>query len=128
MDLLEYDTLLDRAAEAIENSYSPYSRFRVGACVLTASGNMYTGTNIENSSYSLTMCAERAAIFSAVSAGDVEIVAIAVYHDGAEIPYPCGACLQVMSEFNREMTVLVTNINKTEEYSLLELLPKAFSL
>lgn len=127
MDLLEYDTLLDRAAEAIENSYSPYSRFRVGACVLTASGNMYCGTNIENSSYSLTMCAERVAIFNAVSAGDVEIVAIAVYHDGVEMPYPCGACLQVMSEFNRDITVLITNMNKTEEYSLLELLPKAFT-
>jgi len=85
------------AAAARKNSYSPYSNYAVGAAVTGNSGKIYSGANVENASYGLTMCAERAAIFAAVSAGEKEIKAVAIC--GAEGCMPCGACLQVMSEF-----------------------------
>lgn len=120
--------LISASKEAAKNAYAPYSRYGVGAAVLTAEGKIYTGCNIENASYGLTICAERVAIFNAVSRGHRKIVAVAVYADG-NMPYPCGACRQVISEFGEEDTVvIVSNGKKTEKFSLGELLPKRFRL
>lgn len=99
----KYVELLDRAVSASENSYSPYSSFRVGAALLAKNGQIFTGCNIENSSYSLTICAERTAFFKAVSEDVTEFEAIAIVgsadEDFTEPCCPCGACLQVMTEF-----------------------------
>ena len=97
------DELLTNAAEAMRNSYSPYSKFKVGAALLTKSGKIYKGTNIENASYGLTICAERSAIFSAVTAGEREFEALAIVFsqkDLGPLSTPCGACRQVMAEFS----------------------------
>ncbi|MGN0024463.1 MAG: cytidine deaminase [Candidatus Avelusimicrobium sp.] len=98
----EQEQLLDAAQRARENSYSPYSKFKVGAAVLTENGDIFSGTNIENASYGLTVCAERNAIFSAVGAGRRKLRALAlVTQKLPELDFnsPCGACRQVMSEF-----------------------------
>ena len=112
------------------HSYSPYSEFGVGAAVLTKDGDVFAGTNVENSSYGLTICAERSAIYSAVAAGERTIEAIAISLSGE--PIPCGACLQVMAEFNPQMTVLLDNVDTSLEdvqiMSLDTLLPRPFSL
>lgn len=97
------DELLANAAEAMRNSYSPYSKFKVGAALLAKSGKIYKGTNIENASYGLTICAERSAIFSAVTAGEREFEALAIVFsqkDLGPLSTPCGACRQVMAEFS----------------------------
>ena len=90
------DILARAAVEAMKNSYSPYSKYRVGAAVIGESGKIYTGTNVENASYGLTVCAERIAIFTAVAVGEKKFKAIAIAAAGGE---PCGACRQVMAEF-----------------------------
>jgi cytidine deaminase len=99
----EYEKLYQKAQKARENSYSPYSGFSVGAALLTENGRIFTGCNIENMSFSLTICAERTAFFKAISAGEREFAAIAIAGGKSgqtdEICYPCGACRQVMSEF-----------------------------
>ncbi len=98
----EQEKLLDAAQRARENSYSPYSKFKVGAAVLTEDGTVFTGTNIENASYGLTVCAERNAIFAAVGAGKRKFRALALITQklpGLDFNSPCGACRQVMSEF-----------------------------
>ena len=97
MDEEVLDRLLDAATEAAQHSYSPYSGFPVGAAVLTAGGNIYAGTNIENASYGATVCAERVAIFKAVSEGEDKILALVVYTNAASYAFPCGMCLQVLS-------------------------------
>lgn len=98
-----YSDLLNKAIEASENSYSPYSGFRVGAALLTSDGRIFKGCNIENASYSMTICAERTAFFKAISEDCTEFQAIAVAGSSddnfSEPCIPCGACLQVMSEF-----------------------------
>lgn len=97
------ETMLLNAAQIVrQNSYSPYSKFKVGAAVLTANGNIYTGTNIENAAYGSTICAERSAIFAAVSAGERRFRALALITQkipGVTFGSPCGSCRQVMSEF-----------------------------
>ncbi len=98
--------LVDAAKRARKNAYSPYSGVKIGAAVLAATGKVYTGCNIENSSYGLSCCAERTAIFKAVSEGARKIVAIAVVGKSEEFTRPCGACRQVMVEFNPKMRVL----------------------
>ena len=98
----EEKTLLDAAQAVREHSYSPYSKFKVGAAVLTRDGEIFTGTNIENASYGLTVCAERNSIFAAVSAGKRRFRALALITQklpGLAFNSPCGACRQVMSEF-----------------------------
>ena len=114
-------------------SYSPYSKFSVGAALLCADGKIYTGCNIENSSYSATVCAERTALFNAVSDGarKFEMIAIAASENGAlKAASPCGVCRQVMAEFcGADFKILiVTDRENFEEYTLGELLPKAFNL
>ena len=93
------DPLMQRAATASQQAYAPYSHFHVGAAVRCADGSIFTGSNVENASYGLTVCAERIAIFKAVSEGHRDLTALAVTAASDTIPYPCGACRQVMAEF-----------------------------
>ena len=121
------DKLLEKALEAKKKSYSPYSNFKVGAAILTEKG-IYTGTNIENSSYSATICAERVAIFKAISDGAKELSSILIVGD-QDLTYPCGICRQVMAEFNPEMGIILANDKEIKkEMSLKELLPYSFTL
>ncbi len=123
------EKLISMARETQKYSYSPYSSFRVGAALLTAKGNIYTGVNVENASYGLTICAERAAIYAAVAAGEKDFTALAVAGDQEGYTYPCGACLQVMAEFSPHLRILVAGKkNNYKEYQLSDLLPQIFSL
>ncbi len=118
--------LMELASRARENSYSPYSNFKVGAAVLTGSGKIYTGCNIENASYTPTICAERTAVFKAISEGEKELLKIAIVGQG-DYTYPCGVCRQVLREFNREIEVLVgSSKDDYRKISLEELLPNSF--
>lgn len=91
--------MAQKACEVMQNAYAPYSKYRVGACVLAEDDTMYVGCNVENASYGLTICAERSAIFSLISAGRKKIKAIALAGSGEELGSPCGACRQVIREF-----------------------------
>jgi cytidine deaminase len=124
--------LIATAAKARKLAHSPYSQFPVGAAVLTASGRVFAGANVENASYGLTVCAERVAIWKAVTEGETEIAAIAVVSEGGASP--CGACRQVMVEFTSRVRglvgvrVLVADISGSfVEYTLDDLLPAAFT-
>ncbi len=118
--------LMAAAAQAAKHSYSPYSGFPVGAAVLTAGGKVFCGTNVENASYGATMCAERVAVFKAVSEGEREITAIAVYTDAAAYAFPCGMCLQVLSEFAGDIPVFVAGSSGVKHFTLGQLLPHRF--
>jgi len=121
--------LIDRATHARENAYAPYSHFKVGAAVLCDNGDIFTGANVENASYGLTICAERAAIFAAIAAGCHKIVAIAIAAD--VIAYPCGACRQVLAEFaDADATIVMHDISRGEtRHTILDaLLPHSFKL
>ena len=124
--------LIERAFEVAETSYSPYSGFRVGAALLAEDGRIYLGTNVENASYGLTICAERSAFFAAVADGCRKFTALAVVAFSDVLPAPCGACRQVMSEFCdsdfRIIVVARATAEKRAEYSLGELLPHSFAL
>ncbi len=98
--------LLEKAKEAMAYAYVPYSKFKVGAAVLTKSGKIYTGCNIENASYGATNCAERTAIFKAVSEGERELLAIAIVSSSGKVTYPCGICRQVIAEFMDQGTFI----------------------
>jgi cytidine deaminase len=118
--------LIALAKEAMHRSYSPYSRFKVGACVLSADGRVYTGTNIENASFGLTICAERSAVFKAIGDGVKEFSAISITAENAP-PWPCGACRQVLNEFAPDIRVLIAwGKDKTDESTLSKLLPHGF--
>ena len=119
--------LIDAANEARKNAYVPYSNYRVGAALLTTDGEIITGCNIENSSYTPTVCAERVAIFKAISEGVKDFTAIAVVTDNGGSP--CGVCRQVMGEFMLEGTVLIADKegNLVEEMTVNNLLPRAFT-
>ena len=118
--------LIAEAARMVSRAYAPYSGFRVGACVLTQSGQAYCGCNVENASYGLTICAERAAVFAAVAAGETGLATLAVVSDSAKKPMPCGACLQVMSEFDVKRVIVGAKDMGFEVYELKDLLPKPF--
>ena len=130
---MEKEQLIRTAIAAREKAYCPYSHYAVGAAVLTDTGEIVPGCNVENASYGLTNCAERTAIFAAVSRGARRLQAIAIAGAGSP-PYPCGACRQVMTEFasDPEMPVIVVMLSngeeKVEEYTLAELLPHGFML
>jgi len=121
------ETLIHSALTARKWAYVPYSRYPVGAAVLTVSGNIYDGVNIENSSFPTTICAERVAIFKAVSEGERDFVAIAVVTDNAGSP--CGSCRQVMAEFGLDTIVLIADQSGQVrlETTVRELLPDAFT-
>ena len=126
------EKLLEVAAKAAEKAYSPYSNYQVGAALLCADGEVFTGCNVENSSYGLTVCAERIAIFSAVADGRNDFVALAVVAIGEHMPYPCGACRQVLNEFCREeFSVYIAKADALNDYEVIclaELLPHGFHL
>ena len=119
--------LIEIAAEARANSYSPYSRFKVGAAIESADGTVFSGCNIENSALGVTMCAEAAALAAAVSAGQREFKRIAIISEGSSYCFPCGNCRQMLSEFSPEMEVLsVRSDGRYVSHSLSALLPMAF--
>ena len=126
MDIREFEELIQIARAAAENAYAPYSDYAVGAAILTNSGKIYTGCNVENMSYGAAICAERTAAVKAVSEGETDFSAIAVYHPGADMPYPCGICRQVLSEFARRATVIVASEYGAEIFTLRDLMPNTF--
>lgn len=117
--------LTAQAEKAAGNAHCPYSGYAVGAAVLTGDGVIYCGCNVENASYSLTMCAERVALFKAVADGHKKITAVCVCASG-KLPYPCGACRQALGEFCDDAIVIVTNGKETREHTLKELMPYGF--
>lgn len=126
---MKFEDLLDLAIKAREKAYVPYSAFSVGAALLTRNGQVFTGSNVENASYGLTVCAERNAIFRAVNEGERVFDTIAIVGSGEGFTFPCGACLQVMSEFSKDLKVIVADQNlQYKTFSLSDLLPKMFSL
>lgn len=119
--------LLAFAREVQENAYAPYSGFKVGAAVY-ANGDIFQGVNVENSAYGATMCAERSAISAAISAGCMDITAIAIVGDSQSPTVPCGCCRQVLSEFNPDMRVIMGGMgDDVQVMTLEELLPEAFA-
>ena len=125
---MDYKELADKAIEAKKVSLPTYSNFRVGAAVLTGDNKIYSAGNIESSSYSLTMCAERTAIFKAISEGERKFKAIAIASDLDGFCSPCGACRQVISDLCGEIDIVLVNKNKeTKIYKTSEMLPHAFS-
>src|SRR5579872_1429102 len=125
----ERDELLGAARRAYENAYAPYSNFRVGAAILLDDGQIFSGCNVENASYGLTNCAERSAIFAAVSARGgkaVRIRAVAVSNDRGVACSPCGACRQVIREFGPDADVFYVGANGIQHNSLRDLLPDSF--
>ena len=126
---MEYQNLVSKALQARKNAYVPYSKFKVGAAVLTEDGKIYTGCNIENASYGATNCAERTAIFKAVSEGYKIIKAIAIVGVENGYTYPCGICRQVIAEFASEDIKIILGKNENEYLvkTLEEILPGAFT-
>ncbi|MCJ7841847.1 cytidine deaminase [Lederbergia sp. NSJ-179] len=126
---MKVEQLVKAAKLARERAYVPYSKFPVGAALLTKDGKIYTGCNIENASYGMTNCAERTAIFKAISEGDQEFTRLAVIADTDRPVPPCGACRQVIAEFcPRDMEIVLTNLQgKQKRIKAEELLPFAFT-
>ena len=127
MTELEIQKLMDCAIKARENAYSPYSHFAVGAALLCEDGILYEGCNIENASYGLTNCAERTAIFKAVSEGHIKFKALAVVADTEGPCAPCGACRQVMAEFKIPLIIMGNLMWNIKIVTIEELLPFSFS-
>jgi len=122
-----FTKLIEKAKEARLKAYAPYSKFIVGSAVMTDDGFIFTGCNVENISFGLSICAERVAIFKAISAGYQKFKAIAIVGDTRGPCVPCGACRQVMIEFSPEMDVIMTNLqNEITIQKAKELLPNAF--
>lgn len=127
---MDYNFLMEKAKEASQNAYAPYSKFSVGACVLAQSGEIYTGCNVENASYGLSICAERSAIVTAISNGEKSLRAIAIYSPKMENCFPCGTCRQVIFEFQKEKEIDVITCTKDgyNVHKINELLPMGFKL
>ena len=127
MNHIDFEALMAVAKKASEKAYAPYSRFAVGAAVLADDGSVFSGSNVENASYGLTVCAERIATYKAVTAGIRRIQAVVVYTPTTHPTAPCGACRQVLFEFGPSATVLAAcESGETMEWSVNELLPDAF--
>lgn len=123
----KYTALIKAAVRAKNRSYSPYSRFRVGAALLTSSGKIYTGCNIESSSFSLTICAERTALFKAVSESEKRFKAIAIASDAMDFISPCGACRQVIQDLAGNIDVVLSNGKRAARViKMADLLPLPF--
>lgn len=131
---MDISVLISKAIEIRNDAYCPYSGYGVGAALLTSSGKIFVGCNVENASYSMTMCAERSAVFNAVSAGEREFSAVAIVGGlGENLDYcpPCGACRQVLSEFcnmKEFKVILARSADDYKVYTLEELLPMGFKL
>ena len=123
----DYDKLVAAAKAVRENAHAPYSNFRVGAALRAKSGQVYTGCNVENSTYGLTVCAERVAIFKAISEGERGFDAIAVVADTAALTPPCGACRQLIWEFCGDVDIILANLKgKAEVVRTSQILPRPF--
>src|SRR5882757_848279 len=107
---MNFDALLAAAREVRQSAYAPYSHFQVGAALRTTSGRVFCGCNVENLSFGLTICAERAAVFAAVAAGETQFEAIAVVADSVQPVTPCGACRQVLAEFSTDLQICSANL------------------
>jgi len=118
--------LVEAARGAREHAYAPYSGFRVGAAIETASGALYVGANVENASYGATICAERAAVGSMIAAGERSIARVAVYTESPTLSMPCGLCRQVLGEFGMSATVVAAGPSATRTLALSALLPEPF--
>ena len=117
--------LIEAAFDVRQHAHAPYSQFSVGAALLTKSGKIFVGCNIENISLRLTICAEQAAVTAAVASGDVDFVAIAVVADSKEPVVPCGACRQLLAEFNPALEIITSTVDRRRETFLLsQLLPR----
>jgi cytidine deaminase len=126
MKTFERDSLIAQAQSARENAYAPYSGYSVGAALLTRSGRVYTGGNVENAVYPLTICAERTAVVKAVSEGERDFIAIAVVTENGGSP--CGACRQTLREFGGDIVVVIADTSgEYRETTIAELLPDSFS-
>lgn len=125
---MDYLNLIKEARLAMEQSYSPYSNFAVGAALLGVDGTIYRGCNIENAAYGAANCAERTALFSAVASGAREFEAIAIVSSSGEFTYPCGICRQVIAELMPKGTLIFSNDkNEYKVYTVDEILPHAFT-
>ena len=121
------EELIKLAKEVRENSFAPYSKFKVGSTVVTKTGKIYSGCNVESASYGLTVCAERVAIWKAISEGERELAEIVVVADTEKLTPPCGVCRQIIWEFCGDVSVTLANLQgKVETISMKELLPRAF--
>lgn len=126
---MNYKKLLENAKIASKKAYAPYSNFKVGACLVTEDGTEFCGCNFENSSYGLTICAERNAVGSAIVEGHTKIKAIAIYSPNQDDCTPCGACRQVLAEFQSGEIEVITELNNEPKiYKMSELLPNGFKL
>lgn len=128
MDNMLLLKLLDTAKAAAQNAYAPYSGFKVGAALLAKNGQVFLGCNVENASYSLTICAERTALFKAISEGERDFEAIAIWVDADQAFPPCGACRQALYEFGPKMQVIFGNKDGYSVQELEHLLPAAFNI
>lgn len=125
--MTDADKLIAAAKAARENAHAPYSNFRVGAALRAKSGRVFTGCNVENATYGLTLCAERVAVFKAISEGERGFDAIAVVADTERLTPPCGACRQILWEFCGDIEVLAANLKgKAKSYRLAEIFPDPF--
>jgi cytidine deaminase len=122
------EALVESARAARDRAYAPYSGFKVGAAVMSATGKIYVGTNVENASYGACLCAERAAIAQMVAAGDRELVTVVVFTEGEEPALPCGICRQVIAELGPTAEIVAATSKKTKRTSVDALLPDAFKL
>ena len=121
--------LIKAALKVLKNSHSPHSGFKVGSALLAKTGKIYAGTNVEFDALTLTVCAERAALFSAVSGGDKKFTAIAIATSSDEFVYPCGLCRQALVEFNPNLEViLITSKKKVKSFILKDIIPNYFKL
>lgn len=125
--MADYKQLLEKAKEAMNYAYVPYSKFKVGAALLCEDGKVYTGCNVENASFGATNCAERTAIFKAVSEGETKFKAIAIVSSSKDFTYPCGICRQVIGEFMKQGEIILENANgEMKVYPFNDLLPHHF--
>ncbi len=125
---INWDELISEAKRVMDLAYAPYSHFQVGAAVLSSSGKIYTGCNIENASFPMSMCAERVALFKAISEGEKEFLALAVVANSPALSAPCGGCRQVIVEFAPEMSIaLCNNEGKRKIIKAKDLLPLPFT-
>lgn len=125
---MTHEQLIAQAESALQYAYAPYSHYRVAAALLTEDGEVFTGVNIENASYGATICAERVAVFKAVSSGKLKFKALALVTGQGDFPTPCGMCRQVLVEFgSSQMEIILSNAEKTEVHLLGELLPLSFT-
>lgn len=121
------ESLIAAARGARDQSIAPFSHFLVGAALETAAGKVYTGSNIESASFGLTVCAERVAIWKALSEGERDFTALAVVADTDSLTPPCGTCRQIIWEFAKQVTIVLANLHEQrEEVHILDLLPRAF--